>query len=426
MFRKIAGTIFTRFLTALLTLAVVILTTNFLGAARVGVISLIILAATIIQMVHGFFGGASLVYFVPRAPLLRLVVPSVVWALVTSVGMSLLLNLFDMIPEEYLLPVMGLSLVQSLSTVTSMVLLGQERIRANNLISLVQFMIMALFLVLVFTLTPRREVGDYVYGLILSYSVAFLIGFILILPRFRHGSPDGTKHLLRSVVTYGAAAQTGNFLQLLNYRLSYYFVKAYAGLASLGVFSVGVQISEGLWIIPRSISLVQFTRISNSDDRNEAVRLTLLFAKISFLITAMMMMVLLLLPSSFFTFVFGAGFLHVRLVLTTLAAGIVMFSLSVAISPYFSGTGRPHINTAAAAIGLLLTLGLGFLLVPRMGIAGAGLTSSISYSVTAIFQLVIFISKEKIPLKSFFLTGEDIRLFMRVIRRGLFIKNPEG
>jgi hypothetical protein len=142
MFRNVAGTVVTRLLTAILMLAVVILNTNFLGAEKVGAISLIVLAATIIQMVHGFIGGASLVYFVPRAPMTLLLIASVLWAVVTSAGMSLLLNVFGMIPEGCLWTVMLLSLVQSLATVMSMLLLGKERISAANLLSLAQFVIL--------------------------------------------------------------------------------------------------------------------------------------------------------------------------------------------------------------------------------------------------------------------------------------------
>lgn len=425
MFKKIAGTIVTRFLTAIITLAVVILNTNCLGAEKVGVISLLVLAAAIIQMVHGFLGGASLVYFVPRAPLMRLFLPSVIWAVITSAGMSLLLDLFGMIPEGYLFLMMGLSLVQSLSTITSMILLGQERIRANNLITLAQFIFLAIFITGIYFLAGTREVEVYVYGLIFSYLLAFVLGFLMILPRFRTTAPGTTPNLLRSVATYGAAAQTANFIQLLNYRLSYYFVKGYSGLTSLGIFSTGTQISEGLWIIPRSISLVQFTRISNSEDRQEAVNLTLILTKVSLLITAFLMVILLVLPSSFFTFIFGPEFADIRIVLMTLAIGIVMFSLSVSISPYFSGTGRPHVNTLTSAIGLLLTLAGGLTLIPRLGLAGAGLTSSISYTISALFQLAVFKKKEKLPLKRFLLTRDDLQFLLHVIRRQLFIKSQD-
>jgi len=425
MFRKVAGTVITRFLTAVLMLAVVILNTNFLGAEKVGEISLIVLAATIIQMVHGFIGGASLVYFVPRASMTLLLVASVLWAVVTSAGMSLLLGVFGMIPEGCLWTVMLLSLVQSLSTVMSMLLLGKERIGAANLLSLGQFIILVLFVGGIYLLTDARQIGVYLYGLVISYGVIMVMGFFLVFRDLKRTSFSGMTALLRSVVTYGAAAQTGNFLQLLNYRLSYYLVRFYSGMASLGVFSVGVQISEGLWIVPRSMSLVQFTRISNTGERSEPVRLTLLFAKLAVILTAAGMLVLLLLPSSFFIFLFGPQFTGVRGVLFSLAIGIVMFSLSVVISPYFSGTGRPHINTLAAAIGLALTLGFGFILVPRWGLAGAGITSCISYTVTTLFQLFVFISTEKIRLRELLVGAEDLKLLRRVLRRELFIKSPD-
>lgn len=425
MFRNIAGTVVTRLLTAVITLAVVILNTNFLGAEKVGVISLVVLASAIIQIVYGFFGGASLIYFVPRAPLVRLFFPSVIWAFITSAGMAFLLDLLHMVPQGYLLQVICLALVQSLSTIPSMVLLGHERIRAANALTLVQVVLLAAMLLAVYLLADHPAVEHYLYALMVSFGAIFVSGMLLIRKHFRESGKDNGRGILASVLKYGAAAQTGNFIQLLNYRLTYYFVRSFAGLSSLGIFSTGVQVSEGLWIIPRSISLVQFSRISNSDDRKEAVRLTVLFAKISLLITALLMVVLLLIPSRAYVFVFGPEFAGTRLALMSLAVGIVMFSLSVAISPYFSGTGRPLINTIAAALGLVITLTAGFLLIPRLGIVGAGLTSSISYTVTALFQLTFFFVKEKLPLSALAISSDDVKRLRKVLREKLFIKSPD-
>ncbi len=425
MFRNVAGTVITRFLTALLMLGLVVLNTKVLGAEKMGVLSLIVLSATIIQMVHGFLGGASLVYFVPRASVNVLLGASAVWAVITSAGMTLLLGFFELIPPGFVPWVMALALVQSLATSISMVLLGRERIRASNLLSLAQFTILAGFVAGAYFFTGYRNVEAYILGLTISFSVVLVWGFFLILPGLKKGPSEPVVPLLKSVVTYGAAAQTGNFLQLLNYRLSYYLVKFYSGLAALGVFSVGVQVSEGLWIISRSMSLVQFTRISNTGERSEAVRLTLLFSKMAVLITALMMAVLLLLPTSFFTALFSAQFAQVRPVLMSLATGIVMFSLSVVISPYFSGTGRPQVNTLASAIGLTVTLGAGLILIPALGIIGAGITSAVSYTVTALFQLGVFIFREKVRPGEFLIGREDMRLLKRVLRRELFIKSPD-
>ena len=46
MFRKVAGTIITRLLAAVLTLVIVVMNARYLGAEKVGIISLIILAVT--------------------------------------------------------------------------------------------------------------------------------------------------------------------------------------------------------------------------------------------------------------------------------------------------------------------------------------------------------------------------------------------
>lgn len=57
MIRKILGTITTRAVTAALTLVIVLVNSYVLGAEKVGTISLILLAVTLIQLLNNFVGG---------------------------------------------------------------------------------------------------------------------------------------------------------------------------------------------------------------------------------------------------------------------------------------------------------------------------------------------------------------------------------
>ncbi len=76
MIRKIIGTISTRIIIALVTLAIILINGWFLGADKVGTISLIILAITLIQMLNNFVGGGALVYLLPRTDLIKLFIPA--------------------------------------------------------------------------------------------------------------------------------------------------------------------------------------------------------------------------------------------------------------------------------------------------------------------------------------------------------------
>ena len=420
MLRKIAGTISTRIIIALVTLATILINGWYLGADKVGTISLIILAITLIQMLNNFVGGGALVYLLPRTHLVTLFIPAYLWSFITSIAGAFIIGLFNLIPVGFFWHVVILSLALSLASVNFMILMGQERIKIYNIISLLQGI--SFFMVLLFWLfvLGKREVLSYLIGLYASYLFAFIISLIMILPHAKWGRFQGMAGTLKEIFRYGSLMQTGNILQFFNYRLSYYFMEIFIGRAALGVYSVGVQLSESVWLISRSIAMVQYTRISNEKDLNYAARITLSLAKVAFFITIICLVLLYILLLLFFPLIFTPEFVSVKLIMASLAIGIVTFSVSIILSPYFSGIGKPGQNTVSAAIGLLLTLISGWILIPRFGFIGAGFSATISYTVATLYQFIVFCKHSGIKPKDFLMTRSDIDRFISELK--IFIK----
>ena len=415
MVRKILGTISTRIIVALLTLATILINGWYLGADKVGTISLIILAITLIQMLNNFVGGGALVYLLPRTDLVTLFVPAYLWSLVTSFAGAFIIELFHLIPTGFFWHVVFLSLVLSLSTVNFMILMGQERIKAYNIISLLQGI--SFFMILLFWLfvLRKREVLSYVIGLYASYLFAFIAGLILILSHAKWGKFKGIPGVLKEIFHYGSVMQTGNILQFFNYRLSYYFIEIFMGRAALGVYSMGVQLSESVWLVSRSIHMVQYARISNEKDMNYAARLTLSLTKVAFLITIICIVVLYILLLLFFPLIFTPEFAAVKMIMAALSIGILTFSVSIILSPYFSGIGKPGHNTISAAIGLFFTL-IGWILIPRFGLIGAGISATISYSIATLYQFIVFGKLSGIKPKDFLMTRSDVDRFVSEVK----------
>jgi O-antigen/teichoic acid export membrane protein len=416
MVKKIIGTISTRIIIALITLATILINGWYLGANKVGTISLIILAITLIQMLNNFIGGGSLVYLLPRTDLITLFIPACLWSFITSVAGAFILELFNLIPEGYLWHVIILSLILSLTSVNFMILMGQERIKVYNIITLIQAI--SFFTVLLFYLffLQKREVFAYLIGLYASYLIAFAGSLTMVLLKAKWGKLKGMAGVMKEIFRYGSVMQTGNVLQFFNYRLSYYFIEIFMGRAALGVYSVGVQLSESVWLASRSIAMVQYTRISNEKDANYAARLTLSLTKVSFLITLICIVLLFLLLLLFFPLIFTPEFTAVKMVMASLSIGILAFSMSITLSPYFSGTGKPGHNTISAAIGLLFTLICGWILIPRFGFIGAGLSAAISYSVATLYQFVVFSKLSGFKPKDFLLTKSDTDRFISEVK----------
>lgn len=419
MIRKIVGTISTRIIIALITLAIILINGWFLGADKVGTISLIILAITLIQMLNNFVGGGALVYLLPRTDLIKLFIPAYLWSFITSFAGAFILEMIHRIPQGFFWHVVILSLILSLSSVNFMILMGQERIKAYNIINLLQ--VISFFLVLLFWLfiLQKREVISYIVGLYASYFFAFIAGFLLILSRVTWGSFRGATSVFKEIFRYGSVMQTGNIFQFFNYRLSYYFIEFFMGRAAVGVYSVGVQLSESIWLISRSIHMVQYARISNEKDMNYAARLTLNLTKISFLITLVCLVLLYILLILIFPLIFKPEFNDVKMIMASLSIGILTFSVSIILSPYFSGIGKPQHNTISSAIGLVFTLACGWILIPRFGFIGAGMSATISYSAATLYQFIIFGKLSRIRPRDFLITRSDISGFVSGVKEYL-------
>ncbi len=422
MFKKVLGTIFTRFFSAILTLAIVVMNARFLGAEKVGVISLIILAVTIVQMINNFVGGSALVYLVPRMNLMKLFAPSYIWGLFSSVATVFILYLINAIPEGFFAHVMILATMQSLSTVNTMILLGQERIRAINILTVAQVIALITVLLIFYLFTPIREVMVYVYAMYASFLILFMGSFALVTTRLKRDDLSGMKAVIREILRFGSWAQTANIFQLLNYRISYYFIEQMVSKAALGVYATGVQLSEGVWIIPRSMSMVQYSRITNEKRWDYAVKVTLIFSKIGVLLSAVIVAVLVLLPTGFFIFVFGPEFSGVKPVIVSLAVGIIALSFSILLSPYFTGMGKPMHSAIASGIGLVFTIILSLLLIPVYGIIGAGIAATCSYSAATLYQLIAFLVMSGTKARDFLIRKDEIRMLRQEIR-SLVIKS---
>ncbi len=424
MFKKILGTLGTRLVNAALALIAASLNANYLGAENVGTIYLIIFSVTIIQLFNNFVGGGALVYLVPRAGVFRLFVPAVIWTFVITISASFLLFFLGeatpalgIIPKGYLGPVLFLALVISFSSVNYMLLLGQEKVRAYNMINLLQIStLFILLLVSLFWLHIRTAMAYY-WAMFGSYIIAWVISLYMLAPSLKPEPLTGMKKLLGEIFRFGTYIQFANIFQQLNYRLSLKFVDLFTERAAVGVLSVGMTLSEGLWLVSRSMAMVQYARLSNEMDNNYAVRLTLAFIKITWILTFAGMLLLLLLPAQVYTTVFGQQFSGLRMVIASLAIGIVTLSISMILSGFFSGINKPYHNTISSAIGLVFTIGLGFLLIPAWGIAGAGIAASVSYTMATLYQFIIFIRLAKLSPRDFLLTKSEINQLLTEIRK---------
>lgn len=412
MFKRIATTFGTRFITAVINFLVVVAVSQFLGPAGKGEQGIIITTIALILLFSNMVGGASLVYLAPRYRLRQLMGPAYVWSVITGLVWWAVLYSTQLVPREWAFHIALLSVINSWASVNSNVLIGRERIGHSNLVNLLQSMTVIIVFTGVVLLSDVRDIRAYIVALYASYLCMLLISLIFVSsvkksPQQLPVSPYS--RIVRELFYYGFMNQLAHIAQLLSFRLSYYLLEGYSGLASVGVYSNGVSLMEAVWMISGSIALVQYSTISNTTDRVYAQQLTARFIRISLWASLAVILPLVLLPSGFYTFLFGAGFSDINLILWWLAPGILVYNIALIGGHYFSGTGKYYVNALASAAGLVVTLALGFWLIPQYGGPGAAITATLSYFLTSAVVALWFCKESGLPFSTLLPSVADLR-----------------
>jgi O-antigen/teichoic acid export membrane protein len=111
-----------------------------------------------------------------------------------------------------------------------------------------------------------------------------------------------------------------------------------------------------------------------------------------------LLVILVAITGSWYQLLFGHEFRDINRIIWTLSPGILFFGIFLILGYYFSSTGRPHVNTVANLAGIVITLVMGFTLIPSYSSIGAGFTASLSYGAMALV-VVIYYFREKGKLK---------------------------
>jgi len=274
-----------------------------------------------------------------------------------------------------------------LTTYFTGVLLGQNRIKEYNLIHLIHSgASLLLLLLLLFVLK-----GD-VFKAIIARVCAALIGTAFSIAFVRKTTDiKWAFHslLFKDSVKFGFQGQLGNIIQFMNYRLDMFMIAFFMSTTDVGYYSISVVLAEALWYLPASAGTVIFARTPgvNAEEANKS---TPVVCRNIFFITIMASLALFVFGRHIIHLFFGPAFLPSVQPFNILLPGIAASSICKVLCNEIAGRGKPLMNTVAAGISLAVNVPLNMFFIPKMGIAGAALASTISYTLSALVVLAAF------------------------------------
>jgi O-antigen/teichoic acid export membrane protein len=393
--KNIISAFFSRSFVALSNFALLLLLTHYLGSGVVGQLSILVLNLAIIQTVSEIYTGSSLVYFIPSHSISKLYKQGFLFSLLCSITLNLGFIIFNNVQNEFWPHLFLLSLILTLNSFKNVILLGRQKIKAYNLLVLMQPLLMLLLVGFEILLINEKSITGYILALYLSYGLVLMVSSILVMRVIK--ADEAIQVIsIKKVIKNGIINQLGNLAHTLSNRFNYYLL---GSMALVGVYASSTSLIEGVWVISGSISPLLLSYVANQKDSERNAQLTLLLAKLCLILGFSCILILIVLPVSFFTYLLGNDFVQTKTVMIFLSPGILCLSFSSILSHYFSGLGLQKIQLLANASGLLITLCLAWPLISLYGLFGACYAASMAYFVQALVLTAIFVKQNKISLR---------------------------
>ena len=413
-YKAVAETFVSRFLMLILNFGLIIFSTNMWGSEGKGTISIVTLDLAIVVFFSNIFAGSSVSYFASKFKIEKLLGYAYIWSVFIGISVPLISTLFHR--QDYLLYLIPLSVFSSLLAANTNFFIGKQEVRLYNLYTILQLLVHIVFIFAIIFLLKIMTVESYFLAQIFCFILLFAISSVRLFKRFNFQEISFSKDIITHLFNYGWKTQLSAFVQFLNNRVSFYFLEYYKGIASVGIFSVGVAFSEAIWTVSRSLALVLYSEALNDENKTGLILKTKLSVKISFITTALFIAVVLLLPAQFYTWIFGKDFSQTKMIILILSPGILAIAVSNIVGFYFAGINKLKILNIKSLTGFIITILSSIFLIPKLGIVGVCIVTSFSYCVSSLILLWNFYQFTQFSINDFVFSRSEIKLVLDKIK----------
>lgn len=395
--RRIAGVFVTRIAQFGLSLAASLTLARLLEPAGRGQYAVVMLLPPTLYAVATFGLPSSSTFFSGRGrslrSLRRVVLSMALLASAWLIALALLTipalehNILRTAPDDLLrLVLVAIPFQFSLSLIGS-ILFGRQIVRNYNLIVVGQSL--GLFAgIIVFVGILGLGVRGAVLSFVLVTAVTSIAAFLELGRATRLDRPGREPVSYRELLTYGIRLYPSVVTGFFNSRADIFLLSWLLGSdTQVGLYAVAVSLAELTYYVPDSVSSIFFPRVAS--ETREQANATVAAVSRATAIASGAVAIAIVPASLVLFFVLLPHYRDSLGALVILLPAVVALSISKVLTGYLTGLGQaaPVSIAASAAVGLNIAFNL--VLIPALGIAGAALSSLVSYGAHLAIMLVL-------------------------------------
>jgi O-antigen/teichoic acid export membrane protein len=369
----------------------------------------------------------AVVYFIGKRkePLEKIVSLSLFLFLCIAIGIATIgyafkgypLNSFlKELPGHYFLPLLILFFFTLLDSYLLSIIRGIQNFLLFNIRRLLTSagnLLGICFLLLFFGLSLGSVVTVFI-----CISVAFTVWFffkVISITSFRLYLNWAT---VKAFFTYGIKSYLQILAGHLIYQIDLYIIAYLLGAKQVAFYSIAVGIATLLWYLPNTVGVVLFPTLSSENNEKDIHIFSALVCRHTLVTTSLGAICLALIGKYLILLFYGAQYIRSVNAMLLILPGVVAMSIYKVLTRNFSSRNRQQVSIMAATISLIVNICLNFAWIPKYGIEGAALASTVSY----IFAGAILVFKVKLesgmPLRKLLVVNaSDIRPYVEAISR---------
>jgi len=373
--------------------ALVVIQSRFLDTDGRGRFVLVVLTVSILARLFGQL-GVAVTSLAGDEELRPLATRALVWTFVLGVGGAGVILLAGVVVHAFGLRLAAIAapalLPNMIGACLSGILLGRARVRLWNVIQ-----ILPPLLTLAGMLIVVVGLGRGVDAAVGVWTAAYVLTgvFTLVAARDLWLPPTQVRILDRIGRTIARLALAMGFVQIVNligYRVELFVLEHFKGLGQVGVYSIGMQAAEAIWLIPAAVASAVTGPVVHEDEAGAARQIRNACGK-GLLYTTGVAVAIGVAAPFVIPVVFGDAFRGAVRPLVLLLPGVVAYAPVTILVVYLTvRRARPRLSLYISLVGLLITAAMSLVLIPPYGASGAAIASAIGYAAGGIAAWMIF------------------------------------
>jgi O-antigen/teichoic acid export membrane protein len=257
-----------------------------------------------------------------------------------------------------------------------------------------------------------------VTGAVWANFLGYLLGVVLLLVfLLRAGilaAPTLDFPLWKKSAGFAIPAHAGTIAAYLNYRVDEILVASMLPVAQLGFYSIAVGMVERIWIVPGAVATALLPHLTNSRERDP--KTAAIIARHVMLWVGAGCLLLFVAAGWIVRFLYTNEFAPAVAPLRWLLPGIFTLSIGKVLVAELLAQEKPRYTIYASTLAAIANVLANVLLIPRMGISGASLASSISYTLLSAVLIWYYLRETGVGWTELIPRPQDIRVYFAALR----------